>query len=69
MIMKKAQFHSIHLPSIVCTDHIADVARLCGMKCKSLFSLWPVFTEDLMGENLSKRQIQTSIYNMVSRSK
>ena len=63
MIMKKAHFHSNHLVSIV------NKAQIASLQGKSVVFTSACLRSGLNTAKLSKRQIQVSIYNVVSRSK
>ena len=63
--MKKVQFHSIYSFSIV---NNAQIASLCGIKCEIVVFTSACLRRGLNTAKLSKRQIQTFIYNVVSRS-
>ena len=65
MIMKKAQFHSIHLLSIV---NNAQIASLRDIKREIVVFTSACLRSELNTAKLSKRQIQAFIYNVVSRS-
>ena len=65
MIMKKAQFHSIHLLSIV---NNAQIASLRDIKREIVVFTSACLRSGLNTEKLSKRQIQAFIYNVVSRN-
>ena len=65
MIMKKAQFHSIHLLSIV---NNAQIASLRDIKREIVVFTSACLRSGLNTAKLSKRQIQAFIYNVVSRS-
>ena len=63
--MKKAQFHSIHLLSIVNKEQIAS---LRDIKREIIVFTSACLRSGLNSTKLSKRQIQAFIYNVVSRS-
>ena len=65
MIMKKAQFHSILLLSIV---NKAQIASLRDIKREIIVFTSACLRSGLNTTKLSKRQIQAFIYNVVSRS-
>ena len=67
MIMKNTV--SLHLPSNVRADHLADLASFCSMKREIVVFTSACLRSGLDREKLGKRQIQTSIYNVVNRSK